>query len=44
VAGVDEVLWKLHFDFYYIKYFTPWLDLLIVFRTLNTVFTGFGAR
>lgn len=44
VAEVDEVLWKLHFDFYYIKYFTPWLDLLIVFRTLNTVFTGFGAR
>lgn len=44
VAEVDEVLWKLHFDFYYIKYFTPWLDLLIVFRTLNTVFTGFGAK
>lgn len=44
VAEVDEVLWKLHFDFYYIKYFTPWLDLLIMLRTLNTVFTGFGAR
>ena len=44
VAEVDDVLWKLHFDFYYIKYFTPWLDLLIVFRTLNTVFTGFGAK
>jgi len=44
VVEVDEVLWKLHFDFYYIKYFTPWLDLLIVFRTLNTVFTGFGAK
>lgn len=44
VVEVDEVLWKLHFDFYYIKHFTPWLDLLIVFRTLNTVFTGFGSK
>ena len=44
VAEVDEVLWKLHFDFYYIKYFTPWLDLLIVFRTVNTILTGFGSK
>ena len=44
VAEVDEVLWKLHFDFYYIKNFTPWLDLLIVFRTVNTILTGFGSK
>ncbi|CAA9503679.1 MAG: Undecaprenyl-phosphate galactosephosphotransferase [uncultured Sphingomonadaceae bacterium] len=44
VAEVDEVLWKLHFDFYYIKYFTPWLDLLIAFRTVNTILTGFGSK
>lgn len=44
VANVDEVLWKLHYDFYYIKNFTPWLDMLIAFRTIHTVFTGFGSR
>ncbi|TIW05299.1 MAG: hypothetical protein E5V74_03545 [Mesorhizobium sp.] len=44
VAAVGEVLEKLHYDFYYIKNFSPWLDLLIVFRTVRTVLTGFGAR
>lgn len=44
VAAVDDVLEKLHYDFYYIKNFSPWLDLLIVFRTIKTVATGFGAR
>ncbi|WP_457941341.1 sugar transferase [Mesorhizobium sp. 10J20-29] len=40
----DEVLGKLHFDFYYIKNFSPWLDVVIVLRTIRTVLTGFGAR
>ena len=44
VAEIDHVLEKLHYDFYYIKNFSPWLDLLIVFRTMLTVITGFGAR
>jgi lipopolysaccharide/colanic/teichoic acid biosynthesis glycosyltransferase len=44
VAGVDEVLEKLHYDFYYIKNFSMWLDVLIVLRTLRTVFTGHGAK
>lgn len=44
VAEVDDVMWKLQFDFYYIKYFSPWLDLLIVFRTIRTMLTGFGSR
>ena len=44
VAGVDQVLEKLHYDFYYIKYFSPWLDVLIVFRTIKTMLTGWGAR
>ena len=44
VAEVDEVHRKLHYDFYYIKYFSPWLDVLIVFRTIKTVLTGRGAR
>ena len=44
VAEVAEVHRKLHYDFYYIKYFSPWLDVLIVFRTIKTVLTGFGSR
>ena len=44
VADVDEVRSKLHFDFYYIKNFSPWIDLLIIARTVRTVMTGFGSR
>jgi len=44
VAEVDEVLSKLHYDFYYIKNFSFWLDLLIIARTIRTIFSGFGAR
>lgn len=44
VAAPDEVLEKLHYDFYYIKNFSPWLDLLIVLKTIRTMLTGFGAR
>ena len=44
VAEVAEVRYKLHYDFYYIKYFSPWLDLLILFRTVKTMLTGFGSR
>ena len=44
VAAPDQVLGKLHYDFYYIKNFSPWLDLLIVLKTIRTMLTGFGAR
>lgn len=44
VAEVDEVLDKLHYDFYYIKHFSFWLDLLITLRTVRVVLTGHGAR
>jgi lipopolysaccharide/colanic/teichoic acid biosynthesis glycosyltransferase len=44
VAAVDEVLEKLHFDFYYIKNFSPWLDVVIALRTITTMLTGFGSR
>jgi lipopolysaccharide/colanic/teichoic acid biosynthesis glycosyltransferase len=44
VAQVGEVHRKLQYDFYYIKYFSPWLDLLILFRTIKTMLTGWGAR
>jgi lipopolysaccharide/colanic/teichoic acid biosynthesis glycosyltransferase len=44
VAQVDEVLEKLHYDFYYIKNFSFWLDLLIVAGTMRVVINGHGAR
>jgi lipopolysaccharide/colanic/teichoic acid biosynthesis glycosyltransferase len=44
VADVEQVHRKLQYDFYYIKYFSPWLDLLILVRTIRTILTGFGSR
>jgi lipopolysaccharide/colanic/teichoic acid biosynthesis glycosyltransferase len=44
VADVDDVRGKLHYDFYYIKNFSVWLDVLIAMRTVATILTGFGAR
>jgi lipopolysaccharide/colanic/teichoic acid biosynthesis glycosyltransferase len=44
VAEVGAATVKLHYDFYYIKYFSPWLDLLIAAKTLHTILTGFERR
>ena len=43
-TGADETQIKIEHDFYYIKNFSFWLDTLIVFKTIKTVITGFGAR
>lgn len=44
VGAVAAATDKLRYDFYYIKYFSPWLDILIVARTLRIIFTGIGSR
>ena len=44
VANVEDVTEKLHFDFYYIKHYSFWIDLIVVGRTIKTMLTGFGAR
>ena len=44
VAEVEDIHQKLQYDFYYIKYFSPFLDLLILFKTVRTMLTGFGAK
>ncbi len=44
VANVEDVLEKLHYDFFYISNFSLWLDILIVIRTLRTMMTGFGSK
>ncbi|XXQ67755.1 sugar transferase [Neisseriaceae bacterium B1] len=40
----DETQIKVEHDFYYIKNFSFSLDILIIFKTLKTILTGFGAR
>ncbi len=44
VAEIEAATNKLHYDFFYIKYFSPWLDVLIVAKTMWILMTGHGAR
>jgi lipopolysaccharide/colanic/teichoic acid biosynthesis glycosyltransferase len=44
VTDLDQVHEKLHYDFFYIKNFSAWLDLLIALRTVPTMLFGHGAR
>lgn len=44
VADVAEVRSKLHYDFYYIKHYSPWIDVLIVVKTIKTMMTGYGSK
>lgn len=39
-----ETIDKLTYDLYYVKHMSPWLDLLILGRSIWTVLSGFGAR
>lgn len=43
-AEIEAMNVKLEHDFYYIKHFSLSLDVLIFFKTLRTMLTGFGAR
>lgn len=44
VADAESTQVKIEHDFYYIKHFSFALDLLIFFKTIKTMLTGFGAR
>ncbi|MGB3470872.1 MAG: sugar transferase [Erythrobacter sp.] len=44
VTDLDDIRYKLHYDFYYIKYFSPWLDMLILAKTIWVVISGKGAK
>src|SRR3569623_405392 len=44
VADLASVHSKLNYDFFYIKNFSGWLDLLILLKTIGTVLTGYGAK
>lgn len=44
VTDLDAIHQKLAYDFYYVKYFSAWLDIVIALRTIPTMIGGFGAR
>lgn len=44
VTSIGDIDTKLQLDFYYIKNFSYWIDILIAFRTVRVMLTGFGAR
>jgi lipopolysaccharide/colanic/teichoic acid biosynthesis glycosyltransferase len=44
VTSIGDVDTKLQLDFYYIKNFSYWIDILITLRTVRVMLTGFGAR
>lgn len=43
-SSLNDARDKLAYDFYYIKHFSLWLDLLVCYKTIKTIFTGFGSR
>lgn len=44
VTDVDAVREKLEYDFFYVRNFSIWLDLLIVIQTVRVMLTGHGAK
>ena len=44
VTDVTDVREKLNLDFYYVKNYSVWLDILIILRTAAIMVTGAGAR
>jgi len=44
VTSVDDVREKLGYDLFYIKNFSIWLDIVIIFKTIKVFFTGNGAK
>ena len=40
----EETVVKLSYDLYYVAHYSMALDLLIAYKTIRTVLTGFGAR
>ena len=43
-TGPEETKIQIEYDFYYIEHISFSLDLLIFFKTIHTMVTGFGAR
>lgn len=44
VTDLDDINEKLRYDFYYIKNFSHWLDMLILLKSVRVVLFGTGAK
>jgi lipopolysaccharide/colanic/teichoic acid biosynthesis glycosyltransferase len=44
VSAVEDVRQKLNYDFYYVKNFSPWMDIIVYIKTVAIVVNGFGAK
>lgn len=44
VTEIEDIHTKLQYDFFYVKHFSYWIDIIIVVRTVAVVFSGFGAK
>jgi exopolysaccharide biosynthesis polyprenyl glycosylphosphotransferase len=44
VTDVSDVLYKLRYDFYYVKNISLWLDVLVGLKTIRVILAGIGAR
>ncbi|MEO8374338.1 MAG: sugar transferase [Sphingomonas bacterium] len=44
VADLAEINMKLQYDFFYVKNFSAWLDVLITMRTVVVMLNGFGSK
>ncbi len=44
VADLAEINMKLQYDFFYVKNFSAWLDVLITMRTVVVMLSGFGSK
>ncbi len=44
VTSIDDINQKLQYDFFYIKNFSYWIDIIIVFKTVLVMFNAHGAK
>lgn len=44
VTSVEDVYEKLNYDFYYIKNYSAWIDVLVALRTIPIMVSGFGSK
>ena len=41
-SNIDESDLKLSYDLYYLRHFSTWLDMVILFRTIKTILKATG--
>ena len=41
---VNDTIEKLQYDLYYVRHMSPLLDLIVMLKTIRTIFTGRGAQ